>query len=289
MGLFGWILYIFCGVLFYFAIEFIGNKITLGKVDKIIFLNVFNIIVSGLLFRYSIRYTDNIFLVFVFVMLTDIIYNTYIVDRDFFDNDSGGIYYYIGLVITGFIINQEFINKVNNVFLSGNEFRLVLWLLIIVYFYNLFKNEKIFHRKDSNEKKVMSVNNILNNYAKFKYTYYDDCDHDNKVISNILYAIMIYEDNRRSKFLRDYDNFMYKINGGKSISDYANTAIYEDFAEFSKMFGMRLKEYCKNHPERTFNENLLHFKGESSDASESSLAEDFPNRFNAFKEILFLY
>lgn len=216
MGLFGWILYIFCGVLFYFAIEFIGNKITLGKVDKIIFLNVFNIIVSGLLFRYSIRYTDNIFLVFVFVMLTDIIYNTYIVDRDFFDNDSGGIYYYIGLVITGFIINQEFINKVNNVFLSGNEFRLVLWLLIIVYFYNLFKNEKIFHRKDSNEKKVMSVNNILNNYAKFKYTYYDDCDHDNKVISNILYAIMIYEDNNKNKVRRNIDNFMFKINGKKN-------------------------------------------------------------------------
>ena len=216
MGLFGWILYIFCGVLFYFAIEFIGNKITLGKVDKVIFLNVFNIIVSGLLFRYSIRYTDNIFLVFVFVMLTDIIYNTYIVDRDFFDNDSGGIYYYIGLVITGFIINQEFINKVNNVFLSGNEFRLVLWLLIIVYFYNLFKNEKIFHRKDSNEKKVMSVNNILNNYAKFKYTYYDDCDHDNKVISNILYAIMIYEDNNKNKVRRNIDNFMFKINGKKN-------------------------------------------------------------------------
>jgi hypothetical protein len=80
-----------------------------------------------------------------------------------------------------------------------------------------------------------------------------------------------------------------KINGGKSISDYANTAIYEDFAEFSKMFGVRLKEYCKNHPERTFNENLLHFKGESSDLSERSLADDYPNRFNAFKEILFLY
>ena len=216
MGFFGWILYIFCGVLFYFAIEFIGNKITLGKVDKIIFLNVFNIIVSGLLFRYSIRYTDNIFLVFVFVMLTDIIYNTYIVDRDFFDNDSGGIYYYIGLVITGFIINQEFINKVNNVFLSGNEFRLVLWLLIIVYFYNLFKNEKILQRKDSKEKKVMSVNNILNNYAKFKYTYYDDCDHDNKVISNILYAIMIYEDNNKNKVRRNIDNFMFKINGKKN-------------------------------------------------------------------------
>ena len=149
-------------------------------------------------------------------MLTDIIYNTYIVDRDFFDNDSGGIYYYIGLVITGFIINQEFINKVNNVFLSGNEFRLVLWLLIIIYFYNLFKNEKILQRKDSKEKKVMSVNNILNNYAKFKYTYYDDCDHDNKVISNILYAIMIYEDNNKNKVRRNIDNYMFKINGKKN-------------------------------------------------------------------------
>ena len=216
MGLFGWILYVFCGIVFYFAIELIGKKINLSKVDKIIFLNVFNIIVSGLLFRYSIRYTDNIFLVFVFVMLTDIIYSTYIVDRDFFDSKSGGISYYIALVIIGFIINQEFINKVNNVFLSGNEFRLVLWLLIIIYFYNLFKNEKILQRKDSKEKKVMSVNNILNNYAKFKYTYYDDCDHDNKVISNILYAIMIYEDNNKNKVRRNIDNFMFKINGKKN-------------------------------------------------------------------------
>ena len=216
MGLFGWIFYIFCGVLFYFTIDFFSNIITLSKVDKIIFLNVFNIVVSGLLFRYSIRYTDNIFLVFVFVMLTDIIYNTYIVDRDFFDNDKGGIYYYIGLVITGFIINQEFINRVNSVFLSGNEFRLVLWLLIIVYFYNLFKTEKIFHRKDSKEKKFMSVKNVLNNYAKFKYTYYDDCNHDNKVISNVLYAIMIYEDNNKNKVRRNIDNFMFKINGKKN-------------------------------------------------------------------------
>ena len=88
MGLFGWILYVFCGIVFYFAIELIGKKINLSKVDKIIFLNVFNIIVSGLLFRYSIRYTDNIFLVFVFVMLTDIIYthNTFFARNILFKN-----------------------------------------------------------------------------------------------------------------------------------------------------------------------------------------------------------
>lgn len=124
MGLFGWILYLICGIIFYFVIEFINSKISLTKIDKIVFLNIFNIIFSGLLFRYSIQYTDNIFLVFVFVLLTDIIYNTYIVDRDFFDKEKGGISYYIVLVITGFIINQEFINKVNSIFLSGKSLEL---------------------------------------------------------------------------------------------------------------------------------------------------------------------
>ena len=62
----------------------------------------------------------------------------------------------------------------------------------------------------------MSTNSILNNYAKFKYAYYDECDNENKDISNILYAIMIYEDNKRNKFLRRIDNFKYKINGKKS-------------------------------------------------------------------------
>ena len=216
MGLFGWIFYVFCGMLFYFTIELINKKINLSKVDKIVFLNVFNIIVSGFLFRYSIRYTDNIFLVFVFVMLTDIIYSTYVVDRDFFDKERGGISYYIFLIIIGFIINQEFINRVNTIFLSGNEFRLVLWLLVIVYFYNLFKNEKIFKKNTHSEKKVMSINNILNNYAKFKYAYYDDCDHDNKEVANILYAIMIYEDNKKNSVMRRIDNFMFKINGRKN-------------------------------------------------------------------------
>lgn len=232
MGLFGWILYVFCGIVFYFAIELIGKKINLSKVDKIIFLNVFNIIVSGLLFRYSIRYTDNIFLVFVFVMLTDIIYSTYIVDRDFFDSKSGGISYYIALVIIGFIINQEFINRVNTIFLSGNEFRLVLWLLVIVYFYNLFRNENIFKKDIPGKKSIMSINNILNNYAKFKYTFYDCCNHDNRELSNALYAIMIYEDCKRNSVMRKIDNIMFKINGKENkfgIMQIDSKTIISDF------------------------------------------------------------
>lgn len=216
MGFFGWVFYIIAGFILYFVMDFLSNRFNVSKIDKIVLSNIYIIFLSGLLFKYSIRYTDNIFLIFVFMLITDIIYNTYIIDRDFFDKDSNNIKFYVGLIISGFIINQGFINNVRSIFLTGSEFRIVLWLLVIVYIYNFCSDKKLFEKKNMIDKKIMSVTNVLNNYAKFKYAYYDDCDCDNRDISNALYAIMIYEDNKRNKVLRNYDNFKYKINGKKN-------------------------------------------------------------------------
>ena len=216
MGLFGWILYVFLGIIFYFIISFIDNKYNLSKIDKIVFSIILLIFVAGFFFNYLIKYTDNLFLVFVFMMITDIIFNTYIVGRDFFDENERNIIYYIVMILIGFFVNQKFINRVSFIFPSGDDLRLVIWLLIIIYLYNFIKNKKLFGNTVIKNNKYMSVRSVLNNYSRFKYMFYDDCEHQDNDFSNILYAIMIYEDNRRSKFLRDYDNFMYKINGGKS-------------------------------------------------------------------------
>lgn len=215
MGLFGWIFYIIMGIVIFFLMNYLDNRFSISKIDKIVLANIVVIIISEFLFKYSIRYTENIFLIFVFMLIFDIIYSTYVIDHDFFDKDNN-ILFYVGLIILGFIINQEFINRVSSIFLTGEELRVVLWLLIIVYIYNFCNSKKLFELKDKKDKKIMSTNSILNNYAKFKYAYYDECDNDNKDISNILYAIMIYEDNKRNKFLRRIDNFKYKINGKKS-------------------------------------------------------------------------
>lgn len=216
MGLFGWIFYIIMGIVIFFLMNYLDNRFSISKIDKIVLANIVVIIISEFLFKYSIRYTENIFLIFVFMLIFDIIYSTYVIDHDFFDKDNNNILFYVGLIISGFIINQEFINRVGSIFLTGEELRVVLWLLIIVYIYNFCNSKKLFEIKDKKDKKIMSTNSILNNYAKFKYAYYDECDNDNKDISNILYAIMIYEDNKRNKFLRRIDNFKYKINGKKS-------------------------------------------------------------------------
>lgn len=215
MGLFGWILYIVFGIITFFIISFMENKYSLTKLHKLIFSNICMIIIAGALCEFGGHYTDNIFLLFVFMMITDVFYSNYFAGRDFFDREEKKIYYYILLVISGFIINQEFINRVNQVFMTGEDLRLILWFLIIIFLYKFMVNNNILGESLKNNNKKMSVDSVLVSFAKLKHKFYDECLYDNKDISNMIYTIMIYENNRRSKLVRNIDNFKFKINGEK--------------------------------------------------------------------------
>lgn len=215
MGLFGWILYIVFGIITFFIISFMENKYSLTKLHKLIFSNICMIIIAGVLCEFGGHYTDNIFLLFVFMMITDVFYSNYFAGRDFFDREEKKIYYYILLIISGFIINQEFINRVNQVFMTGEDLRLILWFLIIIFLYKFMVNNNILGESLKNNNKKMSVDSVLVSFAKLKHKFYDECLYDNKDISNMIYTIMIYENNRRSKLVRNIDNFKFKINGEK--------------------------------------------------------------------------
>ena len=81
-------------------------------------------------------------------------------------------------------------------------------------FYIFFSKEKnVFSKVSSEKKSFMSKDSVLSDYAKLKYKYYDECDYGNKELSNVIYAIMIFENRRRSKLLRNYDYFMFRISG----------------------------------------------------------------------------
>ena len=76
-------------------------------------------------------------------------------------------------------------------------------------------NNNILGESLKNNNKKMSVDSVLVSFAKLKHKFYDECLYDNKDISNMIYTIMIYENNRRSKLVRNIDNFKFKINGEK--------------------------------------------------------------------------
>lgn len=251
MGLLNWLFYILIGIILFFIVEFISTKYKISKLDKIVISIIMMIILSGFCFRIGIRFTENIFLIFVFMMVTDIIFNTYVLDNDFFDKDERRILYYIVLVILGFFINQEFINKVTDVFLTGSDMRIVVWLLVVIYLYSLIKNRNVFNNESNKtkEKNFMSINSILNSYAKLKYLYYDDCDCDDRELSNMLYAIMIYENKKRNKIQRSYDNYIFRINGKKAnlgIMQVESKKFITDSESINIVYKKLLKLYSKN-------------------------------------------
>ena len=213
MGLIGWIIYIVLGIILFIIINYIDIKYKINRREWLILSIIFMLVFAGILVRLGINYTSDIFLVFVFMMLADIFYNSYILEQDFFSKEDKNIYYYILLIIIGFIINQEFINKVEEVFLTGEDLRLIIWFLVIIYLYKFSISKNIFSNNKETTK-FISKDSILISYVKLKEKYYDECNYDNKDISNIIYSIMIYENKKRSKLLRRIDNFNYKINGG---------------------------------------------------------------------------
>lgn len=216
MGLVGWMFYLILGFIFFVIITFINSKYKITKVQKLIFSVILLMITAGICFNFAIKYIDNIFLSYVFLMIFDIIYVSYFLEKDFFDREEKNVDYYLILVLIGFFINQEFFNDVSTVFLTGSDLRLILWFLVIIFLYNFIKEKEIFNNKNCFKEKTMSVDSILTNYAKLKYQYLDYCDMDDKMLSNVLYAIMIYRSSNRSKFLRNYDYFMFRLNGKTS-------------------------------------------------------------------------
>ena len=213
MGLISWIIYIVLGIILFIIINYIDIKYKINRREWLILSIIFMLVFAGILVRLGINYTSDIFLVFVFMMLTDIFYNSYILEQDFFSKEDKNIYYYILLIIIGFIINQEFINKVEEVFLTGEDLRLIIWFLVIIYLYKFSISKNIFSNNKETTK-FISKDSILISYVKLKEKYYEECNYDNEDISNIIYSIMIYENKKRSKLLRRIDNFNYKINGG---------------------------------------------------------------------------
>ena len=212
MGIIGWIVYIFLGIVLFFLLEFIKGRYDITKLEKLVFSLIYIIVVSGIFLRIGVPYVDDIFLFLIFLMVTDILYQSYYLNSDFFDRKEKKIKYYILLVICGLIINYEFIDSVSEVFLTGEDYRIIIWFLIFIFLYKFFNDKKILTNKVS-KTNYISQESVLVNYARLKFKYSDDISFESEDISKLVYSIMIFENSKRSKLLRKFDNFMFRING----------------------------------------------------------------------------
>ena len=210
------ILYLLFAAVLFVLLDTFDKKYSFTNSQKIIFRLIYLIILAGVFSYLGIgKVNKNIFMIVVVEFIFRMIYTLYFLGEDFFRNEDQNLYKFFVTLFSSIIVNQYFINELDSVFLTASELKIIVWLFIIICIYKFInKNERTI-TESSSQYKSISTKAIVVNYAKLKLEYGDDINLSNKNLLTILYSIMIYQNYRRPKFLREFDNLLFKINGGK--------------------------------------------------------------------------
>ena len=145
--------------------------------------------------------------------IIEIFYNIYFLDGDYFNREDNNVKWAIIEIFIMFYLDQELIIKVNDIFLVGEDLKIIVWIFMLFYIYNFYKNCTVNKRVFVTEERKISKENIVVSFARCKIMYGEDVKVKNDKNKLIVYSIMILNNYERPSVLRKVDNTMFKING----------------------------------------------------------------------------
>ena len=202
--------YIIFGVILFILDLFLSSKYKFNRREKVIFTILYVLCISGVFSRMGlINFNKDIFLIVVVELFCQLFYSNYILEKDVFNkNDNFFSFYFIKIILV-FFINRELINKVKDVFLSGDDLKTIIWLLVIVYIYQFFKDRDVTLKSDE---KNISKESIVLSFARLKLKYEEDISLNDDNQKLVVYSIMIFNNYMRSKLFRKLDSIIFRIN-----------------------------------------------------------------------------
>ena len=211
------IIYIVFSIFLFFIQNYIDKKNKDSYIDNVIIANIYIIFLAGILEVYNITgNVDNIFLVVLFEMLLRIFYSNYVKEVNYFRDNRNNIYKYSLIIGTSILMNNLFISRTEIVFPKIENVKIIIWLLLILYLYNYFRdNVRNNTKKITTKSKDRDKEKIIMNYAKYSTRYYNVVETKYKELIPIIYTVMIYEDGKKSEFMRNIDKLKYRINHDK--------------------------------------------------------------------------
>lgn len=166
-------------------LNFISKKES-NMLNKIVFPTVYTILIAALV--PSIK--ENIFLIVIFEMF---LRNFYVSN---FSHKSNNIAKFLieslfSAALSLFVYNN-FISQVNSVLPNPEAIKPFLWFLIILYIYNLCKPQISKLNNLIPSKNEIDKENTIMQYAKYKNKFHKSIKTKNKLITNMVYSIMIH-------------------------------------------------------------------------------------------------
>ncbi len=209
------LIYCLVGFIFFTLLYFLRHKYKISRLYNTLF-SIFLLVITATIFNYlKLDYlNENIFLIFLFQFIFDFMYTTYILEEDFFIKNEANLLYYLLLIFFGVFLNNVFINKVDQIFLTGEEFRLLVWTFLFIFIYKFIKEEKIFENS-YHTNKLLDEGNVLTMFTKLRRRYLNDIMVNDLQLKLAIYSIMIVNNSKRSPILRYFDNIIFRITGRK--------------------------------------------------------------------------
>ena len=198
------ILYIISSLVLGIILNILENKKEDNFLDYIIISNIYILLLASFFKNHS----NNIFLIVLFQTIGNVLYITYIKELPFFNNNKYNILKYMLNIITTYLLNIFFINKVKTILIDPEQVKLVIWILIISYIYLKLKdNIKLNKLKENKKLFYQDEEYIVMQYAKFKTKYYKIIKTKNKELIPLIYSIMIYENYHTPKLIRELNKY----------------------------------------------------------------------------------
>lgn len=182
--------------------------------------NIVLVIYYGLLFKAGyINYAQKLWLFVPFYFLFRVVLICVILRRkELFNVKYEATIVFFSMLIE-LVLWKSFINSDENVFIGISELRNEVWLLIFVAMY---KFVEMLIEKSVCQKNIVTAD-MMKRYVVKKFNEffdkYSECltiDYDNRNVCILLFAIMIFENYNRGRFLRTLENI--KVSIGKSAT-----------------------------------------------------------------------
>ncbi|MFA5838335.1 MAG: hypothetical protein WC849_00105 [Candidatus Paceibacterota bacterium] len=185
----------------------VSGNISFNLFFRILFVPVSLAIVSILLYWLNLDFLiKNIWIVSIWYFLFQFIYT---ISKISYVNLW---LYFISVInyvlISYFLYKYSLSQGLDAIIPSFNDIRTEMWIIVALFFYELCKNFDLKPKRENFNKKL--ENKYLQLNTKYKYLL-NKIFLEEKILNDILFSIMIFEDLNRPKLLRIIEKLLFKI------------------------------------------------------------------------------
>lgn len=206
MSIYLLIIYIIASIILFFILNYVRRNSN-NCIHSVIITCIYIILIAGIFSGYK---HDVIFFIPIFELIIRFFYVTCIQERDFVRNYFLELKSSIIGILFSYFINYYFINEVDRIIPTGKEFRVIIWLLLVIYIIGLLRDKMII-RDRSKYNFSIDREYIVMQYAKFKSQYSNVIRTRNREVIPVIYTIMIYENYYHPSIFRKLSSLWYKI------------------------------------------------------------------------------